>query len=166
MRGLSFSVFLLIVAVAAGYVGYSGLHMPTLVASHFGASGIADAFMPRGRYMTLMLCVTILLPMIVALPLAIGLNNPNVKINLPNRDYWLAPERRADTVAYIRQQMMRFGVALLLFICFAHWLVVRANAHMPPTLSLVSFVSGLLVFAAYAIVWIALHYTRFRHVPK
>jgi len=165
-RGVTFPVFLLFVAVAAGYVGYSGLHMPTLVASHFGASGIADAFMPRSRYLTMMLCVTVLLPMVVTVPLSIGLSNPNLKINLPNRDYWLAPEHREETVTYIRQQMLRFGVALLLFICFAHWLVARANAHTPPMLSLVSLVSGLLVFGAYAIIWIALHYTRFRHVPE
>jgi len=165
-RGVSFSAFLLFVAVGAGYVAYSSLHMPTLVASHFGASGVANAFMPRGSYLTLMLCVTILMPMVVTLPLAIGINNPKVRINLPNRDYWLAPEQREETVAYIRQQMMRFGIALLLFICFAHWLVVRANDHTPPMLSMISLVSGLLLFAAYAIIWIALYYTRFRHVPE
>jgi hypothetical protein len=27
-------------------------------------------------------------------------------------------------------------------------------------------VCALLIFAAYAIVWMALHYSRFRHVPK
>ena len=165
-RGVPLPVFLLIVAIAAVFVSYSTLHMPALVASHFDASGVANAFMPRGRYMALTLCVTILLPLLVTLPLFVGLNNPKLKVNLPNRDYWLAPERRDETVAFVRQQMVRFGIALLVFICYAHWLVVKANAHVPPTLSSVSLVSGLLMFAAYVIIWIALYYTRFKHVPE
>jgi len=160
--GVSFPVFLLILALAAGFVLYSSLQMPALVGSHFAASGAADSFMSRGRYLALMLCVTIVLPLLVTLPVSLGLDNPN----LPNRDYWLAPERREETIAFVRQQMMRFGVALLLFICYAHWLVTRANEHSPPALSVVSLVSGLLMFAAYAVIWIALYFTRFRHVPK
>jgi len=165
-RGVPVPVFLALVAIAAGFVWYSSLRMPALVASHFVASGVANAFMPRERYMALMLCVTILLPLLVTLPLSIGLNNPKLKVNIPHRDYWLAPERREESMAFVRQQMMRFGVALLLFICYAHWLVVKANEHSPPTLSSVSMASGLLVFVAYVIIWVALYYTRFRRVPK
>src|SRR5689334_11822606 len=164
-KGVSFPVFLALVAIGAVFVWYSTLRMPAVVASHFVASGVANGFMPRERYLPLMMGVTILLPLLVTLPLSIGLNNPKLKINLPHRDYWLAPERREETIAFVRQQMMRFAIALLLFVCYAHWLVVKANEHSPPTFSSVSMASGLLVFAAYVIIWIALYFTRFRQVP-
>ena len=109
-KGVSFPVFLALVAIAAGFVWYSTLRMPVLVASHFVASGVANGFTSRERYLALMMGVTILLPLLVTLPLSIGLNNPKLKIDLPHRDYWLAPERREETIAFVRQQMMRFAI--------------------------------------------------------
>lgn len=102
------------------------------------------------------------MPLIIVFPLGIALRNPKAVINLPNRDYWLAPERRPATVEFIRVQLMRFGTAMLVFVCYVHWLVVQANERSPPRLAGSAFVSAVAVFIGFIVIWIALHYRRFR----
>ena len=105
-------------------------------------------------------------PFAVVVPISLAMNNPDAVINVPNRDYWLAPQRRAATVAYIRRQMLIFGLALLAFICYVHWLVVKANGTSPPTLPPSSFMLALVTFATFVMLWIALFLKRFRDIPR
>ena len=165
-RGSASTVLVVLVLLGAVFVWYTGNRMPNLVASHFGISGIADGFMRRQTYVNFFLGVTVVLPFLVSLPITLVLRNPDAIINLPNRDYWLAPERRAETFEFVRSQMMRFGIGLVLFLCYVHWLIVRANGVSPPSLSNASFASALIVLVGYMIVWTAIFYTRFRKPPK
>jgi fatty acid desaturase len=75
------------------------------------------------------------------------------------------PEPRPETIAYVRKQMVRFGVGLLVFICYVHWLVVRANELTPPRIPAGPFVSALAVFVGFVLLWVALFFARFRNVP-
>jgi hypothetical protein len=60
---------------------------------------------------------------------------PNAMINIPRRDYWLAPERRDET----GRTLMRFGLLMVgfesLFFLAIHLLVVAANESQPARLS-------------------------------
>jgi hypothetical protein len=161
-RGNSWPILLGCVALGALFVWLTGLQMPRLIASHFALGGIADGFMLRDRYLRFFLCITIILPIVVALPVTVALRNPNAAINLPNRDYWLAPERRAETFAFVRSQMVRFGVALLIFLCYIHWLVVLANRHAPPVLHNSSFVAAIVVLVVFMTIWTIIYIRRFR----
>src|SRR5271156_6894280 len=105
-KGGNMRIALLLLALCAGtYVWVSGAALPDMVASHFGPSGTANGFMARASYVHFMLVL------IVALPLSLGLlpgllvGLPGVRINLPNRDYWLAPSRRAATIAALQLQL-------------------------------------------------------------
>lgn len=139
-----------------------GQHLPPLVGAHFGHGGIATGFVTRERYLIVASIGCVLLPLIIVFPISIALRNPKAVINLPHREYWLAPERRPATVEFIRQQMMRFGTAMLVFVCYIHWLVVQANERSPPRLAGSAFVSAVAVFIGFIVVWIAIHYTHFR----
>ena len=161
-RGASGALFLIAVAIAATFIWMTGRSLPARVASHFGTSGFANGFLSHKIYVIATLCACILLPVLVVIPINLALQNPNAPLNIPNRDYWLAPERRAASVEFVQAQMTRFGVALLLFIGYAHWLVVQANERSPPRLASVSFVSALAVFLGFVIVWIAIFLNRFR----
>ena len=163
-RGASSVWFLLVAATAAGFVWVTSRKLPALVAAHFGTSGIATGFILHKTYLFATLFACIVLPVMIVVPISVALNDPNATIKVPNRDYWLAPERRARTVEFIRKQMMRFGAALLVFICYVHWLVVRANEQTPPRLAAGPFVSAIAVFVGFAVVWSAIHYTHFRAV--
>ena len=74
-------------------------------------------------------------------------------MNIPNREYWLAPQRREATAAYVGRHGKRFAVALALFLTYIHGLVVQANAHHPPVLSQPAVLGGLGVFLVAIALW-------------
>lgn len=155
-------IFALAVACAAGFVAWTGSRLPDTVASHFAAGGAVDGAMPRCVYLPLILFLTIGLPCLSVLVSWSSLGRPGARINLPHVEYWLAPERRAQTIAAIRGAMLQFAALLLLFLCYAHWLVVRANQSRPARLDETWFLSGLLVFLVIALTWVLRFVGRFR----
>jgi len=158
--------FVLLIAGAAAFVWLTSLSLPDVVASHFGASGQANGFMSRDAYVGLMLACVAGLPTLLTVVSNLGLDAPKARINLPNRDYWLTPERRGETVSYVRAHLARFAAVLVVFLCYVHWLVVRANGAQPPHLSSSGIGVGLAAFGVYAIVWTRLLLRRFRNRPS
>ncbi|WP_295392244.1 DUF1648 domain-containing protein [uncultured Thiodictyon sp.] len=165
-RSNATTVFLVIVIGAAAFVWFTSLGLPPRVASHFGAAGLANGFMPRDFYVRFMLGFVVVLPSVLVLLPAAGLRHPRARINLPNRDYWLAPARRTATVVALRAHMAYVGCLLAIFLCYVHWLVVRANALAPPHLSMPWFFGGLAAFAIATVAWALLLIRHFRNVPR
>lgn len=155
----------MLVAGAAAFVWLTSLSLPDVVASHFAADGTANGSMSRGAYQAVMLALAIGLPTLLTVVSYAALGASKARINLPNRDYWLAPERRGETVSYLRAHLARFSAVLLVFLCYVHWLVVRANGIRPPHLSAPWINAGLVGFAVFAIVWIRLIVRRFGNRP-
>jgi uncharacterized membrane protein len=153
-RGRTSLLFLLFLACAAAFVWLTGQSLPDVVASHFGASGVADGFMPRGFYLRFMLAFVIGLPLLLLVVPNFALGSAGARINLPHREYWLAPERRAATVAFLRAHSVWFGAMLVVFLCYVHWLVVRANAVQPAHLSASGLIGGFIGFLAAILVWV------------
>ena len=158
--------FLALVACAALFVWLTGRALPNVVASHFGAAGLANGLMPRDAYVVVMLAIVALVPLLLAVVPILAFRNPRARINLPNRGYWLAPERRGETIEVLSRQALRFSTLLLGFLCYAHWLVLEANRVVPPRLSSGWFAGGLVVFLAATLVWAVSLIARFRNVPR
>src|SRR5664279_802164 len=157
-------VFIPLLAMAATFIWFTGGAMPPVVASHFAASGVANGFMPRGSYVAIMLGATIVAPVLVALSGSLTRILPVQLINLPHRQYWLAPQRRAATVASLAALSVHFASALVIFLCFVHWLVVKANAAQPPHLEQAPFFAGLALFVVAVALWFIYLLGRFRNV--
>ncbi len=123
--------------------------LPDRLATHFGAGGAADGWMSKdGFYVffaALMLGMFGMFSGIVWLVRRM----PASMINLPNRDYWLDPERREITFEKLGRNMHHMGSATLLFMTAMLDLSFRANLEAPPRLSplvwigLVAFLGGL-----------------------
>jgi len=154
--------FLLLLVVLAAFVWRTSQALPPIVASHFSASGAANGFMPRGIYTVLVIALVIGAPLLLALVPAAAAGKGARSLNIPNRDYWLAPERRDATIAFIRLHGWWFAAAVAFFLTYVHWLVVRANALRPPVLSTAGMVSGLVVFFLALAVWLVVLFRRFR----
>jgi hypothetical protein len=60
---------------------------------------------------------------------------PRDAINLPQREYWLASERRADTMAFLFIAGLWLACINLWFLLAVHVFVVAANSLHPPQLS-------------------------------
>jgi uncharacterized membrane protein len=150
------------VVAAAIFVMMTSQALPARVASHFGRDGSANGYMWRHTYVYFMLAFVVLLPLFLNFIASAVARLPVTMINIPNRGYWLTPERRGLAVDRLRAQMQIFSAMLVVFLCFVHWEVVRANQSVPPTLDNGRFMLGLGLFMAALIVWIVSLRRQFR----
>jgi hypothetical protein len=158
-------LFFVFLALGACFVWWTSGALPAVVASHFGAGGSANGFMPRGQFVAFMLALVLVVPPLIYFIGRLASRLPAQWLNLPNKQYWLAPERRAATL----ESLGKFGVwaayATLGVLCLAHWLVVQANLERPPRLEQAPLVGVLAAFfvALFAGMVVVLH--RFFRVP-
>jgi serine/threonine-protein kinase len=109
--------------------------LPERVASHFDLSGVADGWMSRASHLwTLGTLACGLSAVIVILFYSVRFF-PDSSINLPRRDYWLAPERREETYSVLFRSGIWFACLMVLFMFGMHLLVIEANAVQPPRMS-------------------------------
>lgn len=159
---LSVMGLLLLLASLGGFVVLSSQSLPPVVVSHFDAHGAANGSMPRGAYTIVMLLLVVGVPLLVGfLPSSLVGPQGNT-LRIPNRDYWLSPERRDSTLEFIRAHGRWFGAALAIFLAYVHWLVVQGNQMQPPVLPLTALYGGLVVFVIALAVWLGALYGRFR----
>jgi uncharacterized membrane protein len=153
---------LLVIACAAVYfITESTAQLPGMVASHFDAGGFPTAFVPRTRYSHVLLTLGIGVPLVlVALLTAVYSRATDMK--LPNRDYWLAPERIGQTRDLLVAHGIWFGTLLISMTCFVHGLELIANRSMPAHLPNNLVYAGLLIFFVIAVGWIAALLLAFR----
>jgi putative copper export protein len=83
-------------------------------------------------------------------------------LKLPNRDYWLAPERIDRTRAFLVAHGVWFGSLLVVLACFVHWLELAANRAQPPHLSNSMFAAVMIAFLLATTAWIAALMVAFR----
>jgi uncharacterized membrane protein len=147
------AVFALLVFVGFLQARMFAATMPPVVATHVGTSGMPNGWQTQSQFFTLelvLLGVCLLLgfgiPRLVgALPLSL--------VNVPNKEYWLAPERRDATLAYFKTQFAWFGCAVLAFLLAVNHLVFKANQTHPRHLDNTTFALAMFGFLAYMGVW-------------
>ncbi|HEX4328413.1 MAG TPA: hypothetical protein VH105_16445 [Burkholderiales bacterium] len=118
---------ILLLATAAYFFSGSGL-MPERVAVHFAADGSANGFMTREGYRQFLLEFGLGVPLGTALIVAVLPALIPTRVNLPYKNYWMAPERRAQSLAFLSGHGFWLGCLLLLLMSGVHRLVVAANA--------------------------------------
>jgi uncharacterized membrane protein len=159
------SIFFAIIAIALAQATYNFPLLPETVASHFNASGVANGWMPKEAFFVVY-AIMVLVACVVQffVPYSIA-NVPNARVNLPHKDYWLAPAQRESTMAYFKKSFAWFGCALLLLEVLAMGLAIRANFNSPPRVSAVSMLTLVAAFLLYTIVWVILMVRHFSTVP-
>ena len=126
MRLSRIILFFLIGAFVSQCVYYYP-NLPEKMASHFNAAGEPDRWMSKQSYFAVLAGILGLIVLeFTLLPRLIG-KMPNRLINMPNKDYWFAEERRAGTINVIRHFFEWFGAALLALFVGINQLVFRAN---------------------------------------
>lgn len=129
------------------------LILPERVAIHFGLGGLPDSWASNLNSTLLMLGVHALVFVSLYFSPKLLATIPSRWISLPNRNYWLAPERRSEAVAKFSQLMWQFGTAVFLFMLLAGVLTMRANLSAPVRLEEGVLLIGLAVFLAYTAYW-------------
>ncbi|MEO7339176.1 MAG: hypothetical protein ABIV63_21580 [Caldimonas sp.] len=126
--------FVFALGAGAIFVWWSSGPLPDIVASNFVADGVANGFMPRRRYVALMVALTVAVPSVLVSIGRLASHLPTEFVNHPNRQFRLAPERRAAILASLTSFGAWSGYGCLAFLCLLHWFVVQANLRHPPRL--------------------------------
>lgn len=158
---LTWVAFVAILLFAAAFILATTNELPSHVAVHFDAGGVATSFMPSSRYRLFILAFTIALPIVLVATLSSVYSRAR-NFNLPNREYWLAPQRIERTRSFLVAHGVWFGTLFTGLMSFMHWLVLDANRHIPPTLSNQAFFIGLLTFFGCMVVWLGTLLVTFR----
>jgi uncharacterized membrane protein len=90
--------------------------LPNRVAIHFGANGVPDNWMDKSSATLLMCSFQIGLPLFLVGITWIAAFLPSALINVPNRKYWLHPDRRVKALEYVN--------------CVVAWIAVLASLFM------------------------------------
>jgi uncharacterized membrane protein len=148
--GLPKLAFLLLAAYAAIHFSAYYRQLPEVVASHFNASGAPNGWQTKSAFFRVLIGVSVLAAAIgFGIPRLIMLLPPEL-INLPNKRYWLTPERRAETMSFLNGYFAWFGCALFVVILITFDFAVQANlhpGHRPDATPMWFVVAGFLAFA-------------------
>jgi uncharacterized membrane protein len=158
---ITWLVFIALLLFAMLFVTGTASELPLTVASHFDAAGQPNAFMSRSGYIRFVLCVAVGLPVIVVAILT-AVYSRAADLKLPNREYWLTPQRLDQTRAFLVAHGVWFGSLLVILGCFVHWLELAANRLQPPHLSNQSFAALLIAFLIATAAWVAVLMVAFR----
>jgi len=155
-------IFGAIAACAAVQAVLAFPQLPARMASHFGASGMPTGWMPKQSFFVVyagVIGVAALVGYLVPRSIA---KKPLERINLPNKEYWLAPERRAETLAFFERYFAWYSCVLLLILVLAMGLAIQANFTSPPRMAtgpIVSVIAGFVVFNVAWVVWMIRHFS-------
>lgn len=160
MRASRIIIYFLI-GVFLAHCAYYYTALPGQIASHFNAAGEADGWMSKNAFFIFEgVILLIILAEFTVLPFLIK-KMPDSLINLPNKDFWLALDRRSETFAAIGEYFDWFSILLLsLFITVNH-IVFRANIR-GENLSSTAMWLILGAFFAFTIFWLVKFFRRFK----
>lgn len=156
---LALALFSLLSALLVGHAIYHYFILPDQVATHFGLSGEPDAWGPKTVFFLWYFIITgVFIAMFAGVNLALKPGHRSW-LNIPNKKYWLAPERIHDTLIYVRSGLLLFGSGTLLFVLD---LVHQSfQVSLRNTSKLDHFLLSFAVYLLFCVFWISAVYRRF-----
>lgn len=163
MKTLSFYAFIFLLSVEFAQAVYYFPVMPDPMASHFGFYGEANGWMSKnGFFVFEALLFLIMILSFLIMPRVFEKYQVKAGINMPNKDYWLAPERADYFYSYFRKSFGWFGVATMVLLISVMQMTFAANLQPNPVLDNTKFLIVFGGYMAFVIVWLILFNRKFR----
>lgn len=161
----AFIILAILWGAFAGYVWFTAPQLPERVATHFGAGGEPNGWMTRAGHVQFTLLFGMLVPLFVLGIFATMRHFGDRWMNIPHKDYWLAPERRQETFDFIQRLGSWFAGLFIVFLAGIHHSILAANARTPAALpvSNVVWIAGPYLVAT--LIWAAIFLGRFYRKP-
>ena len=158
-------IFALLALYAAVHFSAVYPQLPNMVASHFNGRGAANGWQTKQAFFGVLVIVSAVVAIVgFAIPKMISAL-PSQMVNLPNKNYWLAPERAAETMEFLENTFAWFACALFLFniLVFDYAIQINLNPQHPPSSARFWYV--LAGFLAFVIVWTVRILAKFLRPP-
>ena len=147
---LNWFVWALTIVVATIHLVWWYPQLPDIVPAHFNGSGQVDSEMTKSGFC--LLIAGIQLMTLVGLPLlgSILKQLPDSLVNMPNREYWLAPERREASLAVNYQMLLATawltGVLMMVIFELSAQVAMKRRTGIHPEMWIALAVYLVLVF--------------------
>jgi uncharacterized membrane protein len=122
-------IFALLVLYAVVHFSYLYPQLPGVMASHFNALGAANGWQTKQAFFGVFVMVGVLAIVVGFVIPKIIFALPARLINLPNKNYWLAPENRTETTEFLGAYFAWFGCALYLILIVTFDYATQSNLH-------------------------------------
>jgi uncharacterized membrane protein len=158
----------LFVALAAyGTIHFAYLYpqLPAVVASHFDARGAANGWQSKQAFFVVFAAVTAVGAFLIFAVPAVMAIVPRQYVNLPNKDYWLAPERLAAAHQFLSAWFAWYGCAVYGVIFAAFDYAVKWNLGVTERPDPAHLWYALAAFGAFTLAWGVRLLIRFARVP-
>ena len=120
--------------LTAADVAWHYPRLPERLATHFNVAGAPDGWSSRGSFLTVwIVTVAVMGVLFPGLRLLVRIL-PARFINVPRRDYWLAPGRDVYTREAIGELILWLGLLMLATMSGLNHLTLRANLSPSPDL--------------------------------
>ena len=162
---LPYVAFILLAVVLSIDLGLTAPSLAEPLATHFDGAGNPNGWMSRNGYVVFMIAFGIGLPLLIAGLIRVAPAWFPKRLRIPNRAYWLAPERREETLQFLNAHVAWLSTTMVLFVIAIHHLVLMANASRPVRLPHMPFLVLMGSFLAVLAVWIGVLWYRFRREP-
>ena len=159
-------LFAALLVVATFFALSSFGELPERVAIHFDTNGAADGWMSRESYRLAILVGLVGLPSLLVWVMAGLPRLTKGSGQVPNNEYWFAPERRHATESYLLSHACWLGCMTVAIVYGMHILILRANAMSPPLLATDRFVLMLLVYLCGLGWWFMTFLRHFQQIDK
>jgi uncharacterized membrane protein len=136
-----------------GYLIFSTWQLPERVATHFNAGGQPDGWMSRFSHLLIMAVFGFAFPLFFV-GLFFGLRFVPDALNVSNRDYWLAPERRIETFDYLFRQGLWRACMAVCFVTGLHYMIIHANFQPNADLSIPMLLAVPGFFLVGIVIWL------------
>ena len=150
------AILLLLTCASIAFFVFFGRDFPPTMAVHFGLGGRANGYMDRVKFIVLGSFLSFMLPtfivtMVGVMPRVLPLS----MLSLPNKQYWLSPERREQTLDAMLWFGLWLGCLVQGFLMTVDIGIYRANLVQPPVLNAAGVAVGLpsLLFVLAIVVW-------------
>jgi ABC-type spermidine/putrescine transport system permease subunit I len=157
-------ILALLCACFLAFWDWSGPQLPERVATHFNVHGESNGWMSRAADQEFMLVFGLTLPLFIVVLNYATRFLPPFLVNIPHRNYWLAPERRRETSDYLLRGSLWFACLAVLFVIGLHYATVQANKQNPPHLSMSLMWAVVAPFIAGTIIYLLALVLHFRRV--
>jgi uncharacterized membrane protein len=157
-------VFLFLVVICILQMLYYAPLIPEHMASHFDGAGAPNGWSSKMVFFGLYLGILGLLFLSFrVLPRLIS-RFPESMINLPNKEYWLAAERKDETFLRIRERLLFMGNGVVIFLIATFQLVFLANLTKDRRMNAEVLVALLVLFLLFTFFW-TIRFIRLFRIP-
>ncbi len=135
--------------------------LPETMAVHFNREGLANGWSSREIFFSIQIGLLVMLTVIAAFAPLWSLR-PGMKFRLPNREYWLAKERRGETMAWVENSYRKLFLLSMILMLLVSEQVLRVNLSQPVRLDSTLFLVALGSYFLIVGVWLIRLFRKFR----